>query len=59
VKRKPFTDGMGLRLSRQALRVLREHGIFAQSSVSLSNWPSATWCGAWSQAARRATSVAT
>ena len=35
MKRKPFTDGMGLRLSRQALRVLREHGIFAQSSVSL------------------------
>jgi hypothetical protein len=35
VKRKPFTDGMGLRLSRQALRVLRGRGIFAQSSVSL------------------------
>jgi hypothetical protein len=35
VKRNRFTDGMGLRLSRQALRVLRERGIFAQSSVSL------------------------
>jgi hypothetical protein len=35
VKKNPFTDGMGLRLSRQALRVLRERGIFAQSSVTL------------------------
>ena len=35
MKRNRFTDGMGLRLSRQALRVLRERGIFAQSSVSL------------------------
>jgi hypothetical protein len=35
VKRNRFTDAMGLRLSRQALRVLRERGIFAQSSVSL------------------------
>ena len=30
-----FTDAMGLRLSRQASRVLRERGIFAQSAVSL------------------------
>jgi len=35
VKRKQFSDGIGLRLSRQALRVLRERGIFAQSSVRL------------------------
>lgn len=35
MKRDRFTDGIGLRLSRQALRVLRERGIFAQSSVSL------------------------
>jgi hypothetical protein len=35
VKRNGFTDRIGLRLSRQALRVLRERGIFAQSSVSL------------------------
>lgn len=35
MKRNRFTDGIGLRLSRQALRVLRERGIFAQSSVSL------------------------
>ena len=35
MKRDRFTDRIGLRLSRQALRVLRERGIFAQSSVSL------------------------
>jgi hypothetical protein len=35
VKRNRFADGRGLRLSRQALRVLRERGIFAQSFVSL------------------------
>ena len=35
MKRKRFSDGIGLRLSRQALRVLRERGIFAQSSVGL------------------------
>lgn len=35
MKRDNFTDRMGLRLSRQALRVLRERGIFAQSAVSL------------------------
>ena len=35
MKRNGFNDAMGLRLSRQALRVLRERGIFAQSSVSL------------------------
>jgi len=35
VKRDRFTDRIGLRLSRQALRVLKERSIFAQSSVSL------------------------
>ena len=35
MKKNRFTDAMGLRLSRQALRVLRDRGIFAQSSVSL------------------------
>jgi hypothetical protein len=35
VKRNRFTDVIGLCLSRQALRVLRKRGIFAQSSVSL------------------------
>jgi hypothetical protein len=35
VKRGRITDRIGLRLSRQALRVLKERGIFAQSSVSL------------------------
>jgi hypothetical protein len=35
VKRNGFNDAIGLRLSRRALRVLRERGIFAQSSVSL------------------------
>ena len=35
MKRRPFSDGTGLRLSRRALRVLRERGIFAQSSVRL------------------------
>jgi hypothetical protein len=35
VKKNRFTDALGLRLSRQALRVLRERGIFAQPSVSL------------------------
>lgn len=35
MKREKFADRIGLRLSRQALRVLRERGIFAQSSVSL------------------------
>lgn len=35
MKRNRFTDIGGLRLSRQALRVLRDRGIFAQSSVRL------------------------
>lgn len=35
MKKNRSTDAMGLRLSRQALRVLRERGIFAQPSVSL------------------------
>jgi len=35
VKKNPATDAMGLRLPRQALRILNERGIFAQSSVSL------------------------
>ena len=35
VKQKPLLDQVGLRLSRQALRVLKERGIFAQSAISL------------------------
>ena len=35
MKQKRFSDVLGLRLSRQALRVLKDRGIFAHSSVSL------------------------
>ena len=35
MKQKRFPDVLGLRLSRQALRVLKERGIFAHSPVSL------------------------
>ncbi len=35
MKQKRFSDALGLRLSRQALRVLKECGIFAHSPVSL------------------------
>ena len=35
MKQNRLPDVMGLRLSRQALRVLKERGIFVQSSVSL------------------------
>jgi hypothetical protein len=35
MKQKRFSDGLGLWLSRQALRVLKERGIFAHSPVSL------------------------
>ena len=35
MKQKRFSDVLGLRLSRQALRVLKERGIFAHSAVSL------------------------
>ena len=35
MKQERFSDVLGLRLSRQALRVLKERGIFAQSPVSL------------------------
>jgi len=35
MKQKQFSDGLGLRLSRQALRLLKERGIFAHSPVSL------------------------
>jgi hypothetical protein len=35
MKQKRVLDEMGLRLSRQALRVLKERGIFAHSPVSL------------------------
>ena len=35
MKRKRFSDVLGLRLSRQAMRVLKERGIFAHSPVSL------------------------
>ena len=35
MKQKPSLDQVGLRLSRQALRVLKERGIFVQAAVSL------------------------
>ena len=35
MKHKRFSDALGLRLTRQALRVLKERGIFAHSPVSL------------------------
>jgi hypothetical protein len=35
MQQKQFSDALGLRLSRQALRVLKERGIFAHSPVSL------------------------
>jgi len=35
MKQEGFSDVLGLRLSRQALRVLKERGIFAHSPVSL------------------------
>ena len=35
MKQKRFSDVLGLRLPRQALRVLKERGIFAHSPVSL------------------------
>jgi hypothetical protein len=35
VKQKRSFDQVGLRLSRQALRVLKERGILVQSAVSL------------------------
>src|SRR5664279_1095250 len=35
MKQKRFSDALGLPLSRQALRVLKERGIFAHSPVSL------------------------
>src|SRR5271168_2077085 len=35
MKQKRFSDALGLTLSRQALRVLQERGIFAHSPVSL------------------------
>ena len=35
MKQKRLSDVLGLRLSRQALRVLKERGIFAHSAVSL------------------------
>ena len=35
MKQKRFSDALGLRLTRQALRVLKERGIFAHSPVSL------------------------
>lgn len=62
MKRNGFSDGIGLRLSRQALRVLRERGIFAQSSLygfNISSSRTATWCAAWSQVVLLATSAAT
>jgi hypothetical protein len=35
MKQNRFSDVMGLRITRQALRVLKERGIFAHSTVSL------------------------
>ena len=35
MKQKRFSDVLGLRLSREALRVLKERGIFAHSRVSI------------------------
>ena len=35
MKQNRFSDALGLRLTRQALRVLKERGIFAHSPVSL------------------------
>jgi hypothetical protein len=35
MKQKRSLDQVGLRLSRQALRVLKERGIFVQAAVSL------------------------
>src|SRR5271169_5643101 len=35
MKQKRLPDALGLRLTRQALRVLKERGIFAHSPVSL------------------------
>src|ERR1035441_4877988 len=35
MNQKRFSDALGLRLTRQALRVLKERGIFAHSPVSL------------------------
>src|ERR1022692_3593275 len=35
MKQNRFSDVLGLRLSRQALRLLKERGIFAHSPVSL------------------------
>ncbi len=35
MNQKRFSDVLGLRLTRQALRVLKERGIFAHSAVSL------------------------
>src|ERR1039457_3773161 len=35
MKQKRLSDALGLKLTRQALRVLKERGIFAHSPVSL------------------------
>ena len=35
MKQKRWLDQVGLRFSRQALRVLKERGIFVQAAVSL------------------------
>ena len=61
MKKRGSLDQVGLRLSRHALRVLKERGIFVQSAVSLepSIWQSATWCADWSRAVRLGTLVDT
>ena len=44
MKQERFSDVLGLRLSRQALRVLKERGIFAHSPVSLEHQHLAKRC---------------
>jgi len=57
MKQKRLLDQVGLRLSRQALRVLKERGIFAHSPVSLEHQHLAKRmsCVGWSLAVRSET----
>jgi hypothetical protein len=55
MKQKRLPDVLGLRLSRQELRVLKERGIFAHSPVSLEHQHLAKRCGDWSRVARSET----
>ena len=48
MKQRRSLDQVGLRLSRQALRVLKDRGIFVQSAVSLEHQhPGQPQRGAW------------